>query len=662
MKGKDDKDMDFPDFEEESLDDNEISKKNNSEENIEDIFNGSFEEDLENIPVLEEEVKSINENTSFEEFSFDDVEDLENPKNEFEEFSFDEVVESAETDDFDFDEVNEKSETKEEFSFDEVVESAETDDFDFDEVTEKDSFENSKDTSEFEELVSNIEEDFNFGDEKNEENEEFKGTEMSSKDRSNIDDDFEFETNDDFEFEEESNISTNENFDFEDESNISTNEEFSFEEDSNSKDEDFNTSYNFEENNSDVDSDIEDHTPRVLKDDDNNEESNEEKKSSANKIKLILGIISVVLLILGGSIGWKVFNSSMLEYEEEKETETEVESKPNKNIKKQEILSEEIDLIEEPKEVIKKSSEKNIVEPKIEFNEVSQNKEYEEKYNKLNGQFETVIKNMSSLSSKISSVESENMRLKKIVSDLKNSPQSNGKFENFELDFSKIKSEVSTIKEQIDNEKSYNKETMIKFLQISKKLREEILVLKSKQVDKSIIEEKLLEIDQLNKQFEILSNKVSNNEVLNKLTTLEKEITANKLAEVEKQVIQNNKQVQKTVNGKKSVLELLEEKNKEKDIESSSTIIEEEELRIPLSVTIEDDYEDRPIVKKQKVKKPIKNVYKFIGTIEGVVYLKNSSGSISEYRIRDHLPGYGEILKIYKDGTIETEDGPLNFK
>ena len=32
MKGKDDKDMDFPDFEEDSLNDNENSKEDNSEE------------------------------------------------------------------------------------------------------------------------------------------------------------------------------------------------------------------------------------------------------------------------------------------------------------------------------------------------------------------------------------------------------------------------------------------------------------------------------------------------------------------------------------------------------------------------------------------------------------------------------------------------------
>lgn len=91
---------------------------------------------------------------------------------------------------------------------------------------------------------------------------------------------------------------------------------------------------------------------------------------------------------------------------------------------------------------------------------------------------------------------------------------------------------------------------------------------------------------------------------------------------------------------------------------------DDEDLKVPLSVTIEEDSEEspKPVVKKQTVKKKTNHEYFFIGTIEGVVYLKSASGSISEYRVNEQLPGYGEILKIYKDGSIETENGNVKFK
>lgn len=266
------------------------------------------------------------------------------------------------------------------------------------------------------------------------------------------------------------------------------------------------------------------------------------------------------------------------------------------------------------------------------------------------------------MSNELESVKTENVRMKKLIDSMKQG--SNGKdFESFQLDISGLKTEVGNLKKQVLAEKSFNKETMMKFLMISKKLKEEVNNLKSSQVSKEEIESKLQEIDSLSKQIETLNTKVSNNEVMSKIATLEKNMNDKKLQEVESKLNKKESENARESNKQKSVLELLEEKNKEKRIEKNAVVVDEddEDLRVPLSVTIEDNATEKPVVRKQEVQKKQRHIYYFIGTIEGVVYLKNSAGSIAEYRVGELLPGYGEILKIYKDGSIETENGNVRF-
>lgn len=54
--------------------------------------------------------------------------------------------------------------------------------------------------------------------------------------------------------------------------------------------------------------------------------------------------------------------------------------------------------------------------------------------------------------------------------------------------------------------------------------------------------------------------------------------------------------------------------------------------------------------------------YILVGTIEGLIYLKNSSGSINSYRVGDVIQGYGEIHNIYDDGSVLTSKGNFDFK
>jgi hypothetical protein len=67
-----------------------------------------------------------------------------------------------------------------------------------------------------------------------------------------------------------------------------------------------------------------------------------------------------------------------------------------------------------------------------------------------------------------------------------------------------------------------------------------------------------------------------------------------------------------------------------------------------------------------KQEQPIPDVkykYSFVGMIEGVIYLKNQSGDIKDFKVGDVLPGYGEVLKINDNGSIETEKlGTTSFK
>lgn len=763
MKGKDIEDKEYPDFEEEKI--NENVENNSLEAEIEnDIFNGSFEFE-DNVPVLEDKIESIdnfdfdmdsettneftenkleedlslsessfNEATEFDSVSLDDFEFEEEKENDTElstvsldeenisdfdniesdtlveidsfdkieevkddEFNFndepeltanDDVVfeefEEVSNDDFSFEENNEetivsKNDDMVLEEFEEIVEeniNIETTDFDFEDLTSTTELTN--DSDDFD--LTNVEEESNLN---NNNYEDFKEDVMSNKEDvfESDNDDFDFDTNENdnnnkesFKFEENST----EDFEYDfggQEKDSKYNDDFEFETVSTSSD-DFNTTYNFEEEeNTDTDKfDVpeseenleEDHKPRVLKNSDNESEELDNTEKPKTKIKLILGLVVVALLAVGGVLGFNVLNNTSMEEEEtENQIEEEVPTqtkKVKKEVKKPTAvdMTELEELTEEP---IRKYPEK--VNTPIEAPSRIESKTVDiEEYNKVNGQLERLIGNISNLSSEVSNMKEENKRLNRLVEEMKKANQGNGNLENFQLDFSNVKSEINTLKKQVATDKSFNKDTMIKFLKISKKLREEINGLKTQQVDKSALDLKFAELEKLTKDIETLNNKVSNNEVLTKLATLEKDINASKLAEVQEQVTRTNQKIENTVNKKKSVLELLEEKNKEKELESNTVVVEEEEdLRVPLSVTIEDESEyEAPVVRKQVVQKKSKHVYKFIGTIEGIVYLKNSAGSISEYRVNDQLPGYGEILKIYKDGTIETDNGPLNFK
>lgn len=581
----------------------------------------------------------------------------------------------------DFEEILEKEDTSS-FSFDEppVAMVAETNDFDFDfnddnntmKVDESKDIVNNgiynnngdkgmsdkKDTNDFDFEESN---DFDFGDE------------VSAKKDTKEDDFNDFDFGNDTVSTKEDEFDTK--FDMDDKDDF----DFGAQKDDNDHENDFGINNDtHEEQEEEVAAPAKtgkkEKKSKVVADSDGSE-----KKPTSPVFKYTLLALAVALLGGAGFIGYTKYFPT---YEEEEETEQQAVQEVQKPVKKDAKVEPKV---EKPKKEVKVDSSdladldslsvatptpkpaKQVqvaadVTPVVNnFNGEQINKDYE----KLQGQFAQVIGSVSKMSNEIESLKSENQRMQTLLSKVK-AEGNNADFENFQLDFSGLKNEVNSLKKQVAADKDFSKETMIKFLAISKKLKEEVSNLKGSQVNKDEIDSKLNEINELSKQVQLLNTKVANNEVMTKLANLEKNINDKKLQDVETKLQKTEKAQTNSSNKQRSVLELLEEKNKEKALERNTVVVDEddEDLKVPLSVTIEEDSEEspKPVVKKQTVKKKTNHEYFFIGTIEGVVYLKSASGSISEYRVNEQLPGYGEILKIYKDGSIETENGNVKFK
>lgn len=668
---------------------------NTTDFNLDDDFNAptaisdsndfNFEDDI-----VDDSVNNVNpiENNN--------VSDFEEIKSD-ETFDFNQDDNKPSDDDFDFSGVNNDStQSNTDFDFEDATNN------DFEEILEKDIAAVLEPADTFN-LDDSQKDDFDFmNDDKVDEpkdivnndiydNKSDKGiSDMTKKDDYDFDDgDFNFDENN-------GKASSNKN---DVKNNSYDNDDFDFGNDN--KSDDFDTTFNLEDNDKDdfdfgnpkdehADFDVNDKSHDDTSDEivaDKRDDFSDEpkvKKPISPIIKYSALALAISLLGGGGFFAYtNYFTSSFEETEEqapapkkvkaEKATkEVKEKEKPKAVVKEEKVtdLSSELAGLDdmgttEPVKSVKKSTElKQDIQIPVNNAPVVDNSKLAQDYEKLEGQFATVIGSVSKMSNELDAVKSENARMKDLLNKVKND-NSSAEFESFQLDFSTLKNEVAGLKEQVIAEKSFNKETMIKFLTISKKLKEEVTNLKSSQVSKEEVAAKLQEISDLSKQVEILNSKVSNTEVMSKIATLEKSMNDKKLQEVETQLNKNKTSEAAKSNKNKSVLELLEERNKEKDLEKNTVVIEEEDdLKVPLSVTIEEESaeDERPVVKKQTVKKKVKNEYYLIGTIEGTVYLKNSSGTPVDYRVGDQLPGYGSILKIYKDGSVETESGNVKFK
>jgi hypothetical protein len=622
------------------FDDDVLSKDFNNEETLVDAtdLNDDFNFDEVDLPFVDPLIDD--DNKDFEEI-------LDNDSNPLK-LGDEPVIAASDLDTTNFD-----------FDFDDEIDSKKVDESK--DIVNNDIYNNNGDEGMSERKDTN---DFDF-----ENTDEFDfGEEVSAKKDNNKDDDF-----NDFDFGNDAGNSKQEEFDTS--FNMEDKDEFDFgsPKDDNEHEADFALNSNSQEDQE------EDAAPVTKSGKKGRDSEPKEKKATSPVFKYTILALAVALIGGAGFIGYTKFFPT---YEEDEETPAQQAAAP---VQKQKEVKQ-APKVEKPKKEVTASDDlsdldtlandqpvakQKVVVPEAVSVPVSApvnnnfNSDQSKDYEKLQNQFAQVIGSVSKMSNEIESLKSENQRMQGLLNKVK-SEGNNADFENFQLDFSGLKTEVGNLKKQVTADKDFSKETMIKFLTISKKLKEEVSNLKNSQVNKGEIDAKLNEINELSKQVELLNTKVANNEVMSKIATLEKNLNDKKLLEVESKVNKTEKAQTSSSNKQKSVLELLEEKNKEKSMEKNTVVVDEddEDLKVPLSVTIEEDSEEspKPVVKKQTVKKKTNHEYFFIGTIEGVVYLKSASGSISEYRVNEQLPGYGEILKIYKDGSIETENGNVKFK
>lgn len=439
-----------------------------------------------------------------------------------------------------------------------------------------------------------------------------------------------------------------------DHSNENFDNDFSFEE--NDENEDDKNEFGFPNNSSEEDDDTEESTVE--------EEATSEKPAEKSKAKKYIALALGSLLLAGG--GAYLYTSGLLGGSSmDDEDDQPVQTQPVKHTKQQAQTPKKDNSLDIEKELASLDTNQTPTPVKKPISQAVSNQSApiasidNSKVNDMQQQLNGVVGQIRDLNSTVKSTQDENARLRGLVEQVKNNNNSE-LFSNFQVEFNNLRSDLDSLKDQVSSERDNTKDTMMKFLTISKRLKDEIEGLKNSQLDKDAVDKKLQEIDNLRKELDLLNTKMSNTEVLTQIGNLQKAMTDNKLEQVQKEITKTNadKGSSKSSNGKKSVLELLETKNNATAQEA--TVEEDEPLTVPLSVTISDD-SDKPTVKKQTVKAKPKNNYSFVGTIEGVVYLKNSAGSIVDYREHQNLPGYGEIIKIYNDGSIETENGNVKF-
>lgn len=307
---------------------------------------------------------------------------------------------------------------------------------------------------------------------------------------------------------------------------------------------------------------------------------------------------------------------------------------------------------------------------------------------------------------KISKIEKENRELK---TALKESISNN---EQLIKEVNKIKIQIEddniqeNITKKLDEDRSYHKETMMKLLGVTKSLKGEIEDLKVNKVDKSelldvveLIDLSFDEIDEIKdgiNEFNKKQDETGKDNPFGHKIEIKKPILLKfPEAEVEKAKkelnikgakpeIINSKKIKLIDEPKPKKPTVLDRGYAEKNVNKKQSIENRELRRKTASELLRERFEKRNQViveynkqqeekTVQRTKKPVGKVnvssvdyskfnYVLIGTIEGVIYLRNNIGSIDNYRVNDILPGYGQIQKINEDGSVITNKGNFKFK
>lgn len=222
---------------------------------------------------------------------------------------------------------------------------------------------------------------------------------------------------------------------------------------------------------------------------------------------------------------------------------------------------------------------------------------------------------------RISSLEKENAVLKKIINEVQTSIDPDT-INRFKVEFNDLTSKTKQLQVQFDDDQSANKLMATNFYSVVRKLNDDVQRIDQTAATQNSLDEQTKRIDNSFKQLVKMKDKDAEDNLLYRVDLIEKRMKF------------------RNPNNDRS----FEDKNNVKKVLSEGLF-------------------EGDTVKQEQQIPDIKYKYSFVGMIEGVIYLKTNSGDIKDFKVGDTLPGYGEVLKINENGSLETEkQGTVSFK
>jgi hypothetical protein len=226
----------------------------------------------------------------------------------------------------------------------------------------------------------------------------------------------------------------------------------------------------------------------------------------------------------------------------------------------------------------------------------------------------------TAMEQRISSLEKENSVLKNVINQVQTSIDPD-QINRFKIEFNDLNSKTKQLEVQFNDDQSANKVMATNFFAVVKKLNEDIQEVKNTTARQDSLDEQTKRIDNTFKQLVKVKDKAAEDNLTYRVDLIEKRMKF------------RNPNGDRTFEDKNNVRKVLSEGLFEGDT-----------------------------VKQEQPIPDVKYKYTFVGMIEGVIYLKSDAG-LKDFKVGDVLPGYGEVLKINDNGSVETEKlGTVSFK
>lgn len=229
--------------------------------------------------------------------------------------------------------------------------------------------------------------------------------------------------------------------------------------------------------------------------------------------------------------------------------------------------------------------------------------------------------NKTAYDQKLSALQAENDVLKKVINEVQTSIDPD-MINRFKIEFNDLSSKTKQLEVRFDDDQSANKVMATNFFAVVKKLNEDVQNISATSARQDSLNEQTKRIDNSFKQMIKIKDKAAEDNLAYRVDLIEKRMKF------------RNPNEDRTFDDKNNVRKVLSEGLFEGDT-----------------------------VKQEQPIPDVKYKYGFVGMIEGTIYLKNQSGVPKDYKVGDVLPGYGEVLKINENGSVETEKfGTVNFR